>query len=975
MIVCLFVMNVAGQVSHGREYCPMTLNQPYQRSTDLVGHENLNTNVVKQNIIGAFTSAYYADSHANLAHLNMVSVIFVPWTSHGSGIAQLLPISACVDKSAFQSRPGSEDNGVLSMWRPNLNQLKRLFGLDNGNPVTKHWARTARPPVLDPLESRLLLSASIAGQYSLFAVDVSQAGIYAVDVYQSPQQFPHQTVTNLVLGKVDAAIPVVVHLASSPIATPGWTLVASWNLNLNLGRTLVPVNLGYIAAPVFMAAPTAPGNLCANVSSYSAIQLAWTDNSDNETSFRIERQTSGSGSWSLLTATSARVTSFIDSTVQPSTMYAYRVLAANRAGTSLATNVATGTTPEAPPAAPGNLVAKPFSAIRIDLTWADNSNNETGFVVDRSTDGVNFVPVVTLPANTKLFSDTGLKPGTKYNYRVRAENAGGAACSTLNVASTLANNTVGGDGWTVVVPSADTLIIYVSSSTGNDTNNGLSAAAPVKTIAKGYSLLRRGMPDELLLKRGDTFSDVLNWAWDKSGRSINEPMLISAYGIGFRPIIASGAGHGLSSDHGSSDIDIIGLDLYSNGRDPSVPGYSYANNTGISWLAPTGVQGKNLLIEDCSFRFYGTNISIQGYGGGSWSNVAIRRNVVVDAWNLEATHSQGAFLTSVNGLYLDGNVFDHNGWNENIVGAGPTVYNHNVYITSACTGVVVRNNTFANASSHGIQARSGGDIENNLFINNPIGMSYGLVNGGSNLTAGGVSGTISGNVFLGGRDIAGSPRGWCIDIANLKAAADGGGTVIRDNVFANDNQGHYAAIQLNICDGAQPNFATSPGLNDLTIEGNVVYNWYRALWLNSDLVPGGTGPKSLNGLVVQNNDFQHMTANTYSAIIHGPAFSSLKEQFSGNHYWPATFYLAGANKTLSQWQAEVEATAQAVQVAYLDPTRDVARYNSGLGGVASVDAFLATARQQTAQSWSSNYTAEAAINYIRKGFGKPALPK
>jgi hypothetical protein len=621
----------------------------------------------------------------------------------------------------------------------------------------------------------------------------------------------------------------------------------------------------------------------------------------------------------------------------------------------------------------GNVATSVFSAARIDLSWVDNATNESGYRIERSLDGATFSTVTELAPNRTTYSDTGLTPDKRYHYRVRAENGAGYSLSPALDAKTKQNVTLDNDGWTTIVPSSDSRLIYVSSSTGNDSNSGLSPDAPVKTIARGYLNLRKGYPDHLLLKRGDTFNDVFSWAWDKSGRSGTEPMLISAYGTGTRPILATGSSYGLASDKGSSNIAIVGLDIYSSGRDPSVPGYSTATKNGISWLAPTGVQGQNLLIEDCAFRFYGTNISVQGYGGGSWSNVAVRRNVIADAWNLEAAHSQGAFFTYVDGLVLDGNVFDHNGWNESIVGAEPTVFNHNVYITSACNDVAVRNNIFANASSHGIQARSGGDIQNNLFINNPIGMSYGLVNGGSGLKAGGVSGTISGNVFLGGRDIAGSPRGWCIEIANLKSAADGGGTVIRDNVFANDTQGANAAIRLSICDGAQPNFATSPGLNDLTIESNVVYNWYRACYLNPALVPGGTGPQSLNGLVVQNNDFQHLTASTYSAIIHEPAFSTLHERFSGNRYMPALFRLAGVDKTFSQWQSEVEATAQAVEVAYPDPTRDIARYDASSGGAGSVEGFLSTARQQSAQNWNRDYFAVSVINYIRHGFGKQAL--
>ena len=51
------------------------------------------------------------------------------------------------------------------------------------------------------------------------------------------------------------------------------------------------------------------------------------------------------------------------------------------------------------------------------------------------------------------------------------------------------------------------------------------------------------------------------------------------------------------------------------------------------------------------------------------------------------------------------------------------------------SGVVVRGNVFANASSHGLQARAGGIIENNLFLKNPIGMVFG---NGTSFTPGGV---------------------------------------------------------------------------------------------------------------------------------------------------------------------------------------------------------------------------------------------
>src|SRR5215218_3503613 len=97
-------------------------------------------------------------------------------------------------------------------------------------------------------------------------------------------------------------------------------------------------------------------------------------------------------------------------------------------------------------------------------------------------------------------------------------------------------------GWTVVTPSDDTKIIYVSSSQGSDRNDGRTSKSPVKTIAKGYDLLRDGKPDWLLLKTDDVFTEQPP-TWRISGRSKDEPQLVGSYGPGEKPIIQTGSHH------------------------------------------------------------------------------------------------------------------------------------------------------------------------------------------------------------------------------------------------------------------------------------------------------------------------------------------------------------------------------------------------------------------------------------------------
>jgi hypothetical protein len=86
----------------------------------------------------------------------------------------------------------------------------------------------------------------------------------------------------------------------------------------------------------------------------------------------------------------------------------------------------TGTTPN-PPAAPSSLSAIPFNATEIDLYWADNSDNESGFKIERCTGFgcTNFVQIATVGANVSSYWDMGLLASTTYTYRVRAYSAGG----------------------------------------------------------------------------------------------------------------------------------------------------------------------------------------------------------------------------------------------------------------------------------------------------------------------------------------------------------------------------------------------------------------------------------------------------------------------------------------------------------------------------------------------------------------------
>jgi hypothetical protein len=90
--------------------------------------------------------------------------------------------------------------------------------------------------------------------------------------------------------------------------------------------------------------------------------------------------------------------------------------------------------PASPLPAPSDLKAQ-AAAGRVDLSWTDNSSNETEFVIQRDTDpGFPAPTIVTVPANTTAYADTGLPTGVRYHYRVAARNAT-ATSAWSNIAS------------------------------------------------------------------------------------------------------------------------------------------------------------------------------------------------------------------------------------------------------------------------------------------------------------------------------------------------------------------------------------------------------------------------------------------------------------------------------------------------------------------------------------------------------------
>lgn len=516
------------------------------------------------------------------------------------------------------------------------------------------------------------------------------------------------------------------------------------------------------------------------------------------------------------------------------------------------------------------------------------------------------------------------------------------------------------NGYTQIAPAPDARVIYVSSSTGSDNNDGLSPDSPIASVSLGIGKLRDHSGDQLLLKCGDVWHTDLG-TWRKSGKSADQPLVIGAYGAGARPELMTGDQPGFMAGAISSpEIDhiaIMGIHFYADGRDPASPTYVGAvNRIGVDVITKTD----GFLVEDCEIDGYVEDINVEQYLGPI-EKVSIRNNVIINAYAVNG-HSQGIYCNGITNLLIEGNLFDHDGYNDTIPGAGATWYNHDAYLSSNNVNVTVQNNIFAEASAYGLEARSGGLVQNNLFLNDPMGMTYGLVNGAS-VTPGGVNGIVNGNVFVGGGYIGNLRMGGGMEVSNIKA---GYPTVISNNIFTQSIDRAPAAITLTYGLG-DTNAQDAVGVNDLTLQGNIVYDWYRGIHVDGGFAAGGAGLKAFNNVRVQENDFQDIPG---PVLTHDDPLYKGQETWTGNRYSSGVAQMLDGKKDLptQQWDQSNEPGAQVVQVPYANPLTTVESYDAAWGGPGTIADFVAQAESNSRNNWLPQYEAQSVIAWFRSGF-------
>jgi uncharacterized protein (TIGR02145 family) len=105
------------------------------------------------------------------------------------------------------------------------------------------------------------------------------------------------------------------------------------------------------------------------------------------------------------------------------------------------------------PIAPNGLTATVVSTTQVNLSWTDNSTNESGYKIQRKSAGGNFTDVGSTGADIATFSDQGLTPNTSYTYRVYSYNSAGNSLQYSNEVTIISvidspSVTIGSQVWT-----------------------------------------------------------------------------------------------------------------------------------------------------------------------------------------------------------------------------------------------------------------------------------------------------------------------------------------------------------------------------------------------------------------------------------------------------------------------------------------------------------------------------------------------
>jgi hypothetical protein len=206
-----------------------------------------------------------------------------------------------------------------------------------------------------------------------------------------------------------------------------------------------------VAPPVFNALP-APTNLAVTPApSGTGLALSWDDVPDS-IGFVVQRSSDGV-TFSQIVTLGAGVTTYNDPNPGVSMRYFYRVAARDASGNSPWSDVASAVNRPGPPT---GLAITAWNTSSLVLNWKDVSG-DSGYRIERSSDGVNFSTLATVGTNVPSYTNTGLASGQTYYYRVITLSPEGDSTASTAANGATRLGAVTGEGFNNIAPYSVTI--------------------------------------------------------------------------------------------------------------------------------------------------------------------------------------------------------------------------------------------------------------------------------------------------------------------------------------------------------------------------------------------------------------------------------------------------------------------------------------------------------------------------------------
>ena len=542
-------------------------------------------------------------------------------------------------------------------------------------------------------------------------------------------------------------------------------------------------------------------------------------------------------------------------------------------------------------------------------------------------------------------------------------------------------------GWSILQPSSDSRIMYVSnagndstaqiytksdSAIGSDVFNPKGDVKAFSSFAAAMSNARQGYPDYVLLRRGDSWST--SGITPKAGRSVKERSVLGYYGAAIeRPTIKTGNNAGINITDNSNNSAVVGIRFVAQKRNPNSSEFvGFANVQSVRGLdiyVSSSDHVNGILIEDCWLDWFEEN-AIQTNGNGT--DLVLRRNLITNHYSTES-HSQGLYLNAAE-LFLDENIFDHNGWyqigddagsNKSVGGA--TKFNHNTYFAFA-RNIVMRGNFFLRASSMGNKFTanpSGGTntieawnilMDNNFYAHGELGIGIG-----------------------GNKDNGDGPRFKNIHIVNNVLTEIGHGRPTDRNIGW--------GVAMDDWDGGvfTKNLFTHIGNTDTVVN---VYAWsaggHSTGVSYTDNIAYDINGKEDREFVKFENGATHknvVISGNHIQATEGSLTTLMEYALDPPGVIPENNFLWSPKDqsrwvtpnsgfiTLDQYRADSgDYTSVATKLDYVDPERTIATYMKSMGKTGALQSLIDELTKQSKMNWRPQYTAKALNTYMRNGY-------